>query len=257
MNAWPTRLISGVPPARVDRLGDGPARADVVDHLRARVFLEHRLGQQRGDEVARDELARVVDEEAAVRVAVEGRTELGAVLAHLRDHELAVLGEQRVRLVVRERPVRLEVVGDGIDGDPFQDRREHHAGHPVGRVDDDALPLDRAEVDEGQDLVHEGRKDVLLAGPVQACQTAQTCRIRTTLGRGCPGGPSPRRRAARRGGRSSSPCTPSGCATRSPGSRRRGPFRRPRRRPSRSLRARCPRPRRRPTQLLRSPRPPS
>ena len=37
------------------------------------------------------------------------------------------------------------------------------AGHPVRRVDHDAQRLDRVEVDEGQHLLDEGRKDILLS----------------------------------------------------------------------------------------------
>ena len=46
-------------------------------------FAQHRLGEERGGEVAGDELARVVDEEAAVGVAVEGDAEVGALLERL------------------------------------------------------------------------------------------------------------------------------------------------------------------------------
>ena len=66
---------------RADRLGHRPRRAHVVDHLAARLLREDRLGEQRGREVARHELARVVDEEAAVGVAVVGHAEVGALLA--------------------------------------------------------------------------------------------------------------------------------------------------------------------------------
>src|SRR5581483_12054795 len=55
----------------LDRLGYGPRRADVVDHLGAWHPLEERFGEEGRDEVARDEFAGVVDEEAAVRVTVE------------------------------------------------------------------------------------------------------------------------------------------------------------------------------------------
>ena len=146
----------------LDRLPDGPARADVVDDLRARVLLEHGLGEQGGDEVAWDELAGVVDEEAAVCVAVEGGSELGLVLEYFADHELAVLRQQWVRRVVREGAVRLEKVGHRVDRDPLEDGRQHHAGHPVRRIDHDTPPLDLVEVDERQDLVDVGRKDILL-----------------------------------------------------------------------------------------------
>ena len=61
----------------LDRLRHGPARAHVVEDLGARRLLEDRLGEQCGDEVAGNELAGVVDEEAAVRVAVERNAEVG------------------------------------------------------------------------------------------------------------------------------------------------------------------------------------
>ena len=64
----------------LDRLGDGTARAHVVDDLAAALLPEDRLGEQRRDEVAGDELAGVVDEEAAVGVAVVGDPEVGALL---------------------------------------------------------------------------------------------------------------------------------------------------------------------------------
>ena len=63
----------------LDRLRHRPARADVVEDLRARCLLEDRLGEQRGDEVAGNELAGVVDEEAAVGVAVERDAEVGVL----------------------------------------------------------------------------------------------------------------------------------------------------------------------------------
>ena len=75
------RLAAGA----LDRLGYGPAGANVVDHLAAALLLEDRLGEQRGDEVAGDELARVVDEEAAVGVAVVRDSEVGLSSSVLRS----------------------------------------------------------------------------------------------------------------------------------------------------------------------------
>ena len=80
--AWPTRLTYGVPAGARDGVGHRPGGAHVVeDRLGAggvRSLAQQRLGQQRGEEVAVDELARVVDEEAAVGVAVPGDPEVGA-----------------------------------------------------------------------------------------------------------------------------------------------------------------------------------
>ena len=76
----------------LDRLRDGAARAHVVDDLAAALLPEDRLGEQGRDEVAGDEVARVVDEEAAVGVAVVGDPEVGVFRQRLADDELAVLG---------------------------------------------------------------------------------------------------------------------------------------------------------------------
>src|SRR4051812_31958644 len=80
---------------RGDGLGHGAARAHVVEDRRARLLAHQRLAEQRGEEVAVDEAAGVVDEEAAVGVAVPGDPEVGALRAHLLDDEAAVLPPPR------------------------------------------------------------------------------------------------------------------------------------------------------------------
>ena len=118
---------------------------------------EHPLGEERGREVARHELAGVVDEEAAVGVAVVGHPERGALLARAAHDELAVLRQQRVRLVVRERPVGLEVAADDLDlGQPGEHARQHLAGHAVRAVHDDPERRDRRDVDEAEHALDEG-----------------------------------------------------------------------------------------------------
>ena len=68
---------------RLDRVAHGPRGAQVVEDRRAGRALEQRSRHQRGREVARHELAGVVDEEAAVGVAVEGDAQVGARRARL------------------------------------------------------------------------------------------------------------------------------------------------------------------------------
>ena len=121
----------------LDRLGHGPARAHVVDDLRSRLLGEQRLGKQRRREVAGHELAGVVDEEAAIGVAVERDAEVGSFGERLADDELSVLGKQRVRLVVRERAVGVEVAAHDLDRQALEHGRQHRARHPVRRVDHD------------------------------------------------------------------------------------------------------------------------
>ena len=92
-------------------------------------------GEQRGEEVAVDEVAGVVDEEAAVGVAVPGDPEVGALVEHPIDHELAILRQQRVRLVVGELAVRDPVGLDQLEPEPLEQRADHRPGHPVAAVE--------------------------------------------------------------------------------------------------------------------------
>ena len=147
----------------LDRLRHCPARAHVVEDLRARCLLENRFGEEGRDEVAWNELTRVVDEEAAIRVPVEGNAQVGPFRSDLLDDELAIFRKQRVGLVVRERSVRLEEVRHRLDRQAFEDRRKHDSAHAVRRVDHDAQGLHRFDVDEGQDGVDPPRPDVFFA----------------------------------------------------------------------------------------------
>ena len=119
-----------------DQVGDGAAGARVVEDRRAGVLRQRRAGEQGADEVAVAELAAVVDEEAAVGVAVPGDPEVGAAGAHPLDDQPPVLLEQRVGLVVGELAVGLEVHLDQVEAELPQDRPDHRPGHPVAAVDD-------------------------------------------------------------------------------------------------------------------------
>jgi hypothetical protein len=148
----------------LDRLGHGPTRADVVDDLLAGGPLEDSLSHECRREVPWHELTRVVDEETAVGVTVIGDADVGGLLLHLANDELAILGEKRVRLVVREAPVRVEVTAHDVElRQLLEYRREHRAGHPVRGVDDHSERPDRLHVDEREHLGDEARPDVLLA----------------------------------------------------------------------------------------------
>ena len=139
------------PSARpLDDVGDRAAGAHVVQDRRLWLLVEHRLGQQRGHEVPVDECALLVDEEAAVGVAVPGDPEVGALVDDLAHDELPVLGQQRVGLVIGEVAVGLEIGLDEVEPEPLQDRSDHRARHPVAAVDDDLERLDHAGVDELQ-----------------------------------------------------------------------------------------------------------
>ena len=162
MNAWPTRLTSGTPPARLDRLGHGPARAHVVDDLRAGLLREHRLGEQRGDEVARDELAGVVDEEAAVGVAVERDPEVGLLLgASCATMNSRFSGSSGFGSWCGKVPSGSKLQRIASIGRRSSTGCEHRAAHPVRRVDHDAQRPDRGDVDEREHALEERGPDVV------------------------------------------------------------------------------------------------
>ena len=140
---------------------------------RARLLRQQVLGEHGGEEVAVDEPAGVVDEEAAVRVAVPGDAEVGALREHRVDDELPVLLEHRVGLVVGEVAVRRPVRRDQVERQLVQQRPDHRAGHAVAAVGDDLHRLDVRRVDE----LHR-----TLAGSPARCRPPPTTRRRARSG---------------------------------------------------------------------------
>ncbi len=152
------RLEEGVADAREvrapalggDKVGHGAARARVVEDRRAWVLCQRRAGEQGADEVAVAELAAAVDEEAAVGVAVPGDAEVGTGGPHPVDDHPPVLLQQRVRLVVGELAVGLEVHLLQLERQLLQDRPDHRPAHAVAAVDHDLHRLHLGWVDEGE-----------------------------------------------------------------------------------------------------------
>ena len=114
------------------------------------IFLRKSLGQEGGEDVAADDLGLLIDEDAAVGVAVEADAEVGGI-GEDGFLKLAQVGvDQGVGLV-------FEDAGDfGVEGDDLEvgladeDVGDELAGHAVGAIDDD---LERAfEVEELEDV---------------------------------------------------------------------------------------------------------
>ncbi len=145
---------------RGDGVGDGAAGADVVEDVGPRDLLQDELGEQRRQEISVDELALVVDEEAAVGVAVPGDPDVGPLGPDSIDDELAVLGQERIRFVVGEVAVGDPVGGGQLDRELVEHRADHLAGHPVAAVDDDLQRLQGVDVDEREGPLAELGRDV-------------------------------------------------------------------------------------------------
>ena len=78
MNAWPDLLCTALPPAARDHVERVPGEPRVVHDPLARVLLQEALREHPDDVVALDEVAALVEEEAAVVVAVPRNPEVGA-----------------------------------------------------------------------------------------------------------------------------------------------------------------------------------
>ena len=110
--------------------------------------------------------AALVDDEAAVGVAVEREAEVGAVLDDRALQVDEVRRVERVRLVVGEGAVELEVEGHDLErqrgraGRLAEHRGHREPAHSVAGVDDDLQRADAAEVDERAEVARVVAEDV-------------------------------------------------------------------------------------------------
>ncbi len=101
--------------AGLDHLDRVPGQARIVHHPAARLAAQQHRGQQADDVVTLDEPAVLVEEKAAVEVAVPGDAEIRAVRADGLDGRRAILLEHGIRNAVRKMAVRLVVHLDELE----------------------------------------------------------------------------------------------------------------------------------------------
>ncbi len=98
-------------------------------------------------------LALVVDDAAAVAVAVEAEADVGPLALHRLGELVQHLEIFRVRIIVREGVVEHGVHGDDVDADALQDFRREIACRPVAaRANDAELVLQRPALGEVGDV---------------------------------------------------------------------------------------------------------
>ena len=105
---------------------------------------QERFGEQRRDEIAGDELAGAVDEEAAVGVAVPRDADVGLLGDDALDDVAPVLLDERVGFVVREAAVDLEAEPRRPAGQPLEQLRRDEPAHAAAGVEHDVERLDRS-----------------------------------------------------------------------------------------------------------------
>ena len=136
--------MAGLPEVDLDAIGakrgigrEQPGRLDVDDEGRALVERRQIARQHDADLVGENLVALVVDDAAAVAVAVEAEREVGAALLHRRRHRVQhphILG---VRIVAREGEVELAVEGNDLDAERAQELGRERPGGPVAAGGDD------------------------------------------------------------------------------------------------------------------------
>ena len=132
-------------------------------------FSRNASAEQRGDEVAGNELAAAVDEEAAVGVAVPGDADVGLLADDLGGDVAAVLLDQRIGFVVREGAVDLEAQLRHLAGKPVEQLRRDQPGHAAAGVEHDGERLDDRRIDEGHHLLDVVGHDVPRRDASRAC----------------------------------------------------------------------------------------
>src|SRR5215218_9797934 len=134
----------------LDELGEGLGADRAVEDGGPGLLLEDVLGDERGEQISGDSLTLLVHDEDPVGVPVEGGPEV-RVLGHDPLLQLLhVLRLDRVRRVVREGAVELEVHRDVLERQLLEDGGEHLAGHAVAGVHDDLERTEAIGVYEGQ-----------------------------------------------------------------------------------------------------------
>ena len=131
---------------------DRVARAQIVDDRRARLFQQERLCEKRRDEVAGNEFARAVDEEAAVGVAVPRDADVRLLPDHFRDDVAAVFFDQRIGFVVREVAVDLKTQPGRQARQLIEHPGRGNGGRPAAGIEDHFERFDDRRVDERHDV---------------------------------------------------------------------------------------------------------
>ena len=141
----------------LDRVPDEPR---IINDLRARILLEERLRQKAHHIIALNEACLLIEQEAAVKIAIPGHAEIRMALAHRLGRSLAVLLQDWVRHPVRELPVRLIVYLDQFARQILLQRVHDWPRRAVARIGHHRERLQGLHIDIGQKVLHIRIRDV-------------------------------------------------------------------------------------------------
>ena len=135
-----------------------------------RVLRQNAFRKQTDDVVALDECASLIEQEAAVEVAVPRDTHVRAMLEHRVTRNILVFQQHRVRDPVRKRPIRFVMHLDEFERQVCLERIGRDARAPVARIDDQLQRLEVLRIDVRHHVVDVLGQDVDF-GPLSAiCQ---------------------------------------------------------------------------------------
>ncbi len=156
----PTCERIGTPPAFVTNSGTLREHDQVVENLCARVFAQGIERDERGYGASVDQLALLVDDEHAVRVAVEGDAEVALMFEHRSLQVAHVLRLDRTCRMIRKRAVEFEKERNHFACQRLKDVRNGFARHAVAGVDCDLERCDLGTIDEGEAVFGELVEDI-------------------------------------------------------------------------------------------------
>ena len=148
MKEWPTRVRTGVPPFSRTTSGTDQEVIRLWMTVPAAVAGQLAGGDQGRDRGRGDGLAPLVDDEAAVGVAVEGEAEVGALSRTRAWRSTMFFGSSGLASWLGKVPSSSKYIGYEVEGQALEDGGDGVAAHAVARVHDDLERPDAGQVDE-------------------------------------------------------------------------------------------------------------
>ena len=137
-----------------------------MDDRGPRLLRQKRLSQQTHDVFARNETPRVIEQKAAVEIAVPGNAHIRPCGDNRRSGGGLVFGQQRIGNTVRKRPIRVVMHPHKAQRCPPRLQRRGYgikgrAGGTVAGVDKNGHGAERRRINERQDALCIGRARAL------------------------------------------------------------------------------------------------
>src|SRR5690606_5241040 len=122
--------------------------------FRAGLLAQEGFSQHADDVVTLDELAVLIEEKAAIEIAIPGDTQISVMRFYGINRRRAIFFQQRIRNTVREFAIRLVMHLDEFERQKFFDTIDHQTGAAIAGIDDNFQRLQRGNIDVGQQVFY-------------------------------------------------------------------------------------------------------